>query len=138
MAHPLHTSASLRRLSEADYEIARGEYDVRGWHVVAVNDERVGKVHDLIIDPAAGKVRYLEVDVDRKIFALERARRVLIPIGSAHLEPEHKEVILSGMTRAALAELPQYTGANFANDYDEVYRGHLSTAYPPQTNHPLG
>jgi len=132
MAHPLHTSESLRRLSEADYEVAGGDYDVRGWHVIAANDERVGKVHDLIIDPAAGKVRYLEVDVERKIFALERERRVLIPIGSAHLEPEHKQVCLSGMTRAALSNLPDYTGTDLADDYDDVYRGHLSTAYPPK------
>ena len=124
MAHPLHTSESLRRLSEADYEVAGGEYDVRGWHVVDATDERVGKVHDLIIDPVAGKVRYLEVDVDRKMFALERDRRVLIPIGSAQLDPEHKHVCLSGMTRAAFTSLPDYTGANLARDYDDVYRGH--------------
>jgi uncharacterized protein (TIGR02271 family) len=132
MAHPLHTSESLRRLSEADYEVAGGEYDVRGWHVVDATDERVGKVHDLIIDPVAGKVRYLEVDVDRKTFSLERDRRVLIPIGSAQLDPEHKHVCLSGMTRAAFTNLPDYTGANLASDYDDAYRGHLSTAYPPK------
>jgi sporulation protein YlmC with PRC-barrel domain len=125
MALPLTTSESLRRLSDADYEVAPGEYDVRGWHVIAANDEKVGTVDDLIIDPAAGKVRYLEVDIDRKAVGLDRDRHVLIPVGSAQLDCKDKVVLLSGMTRAALSTLPDYTGANFASE-----RGYLSTAYP--------
>jgi uncharacterized protein (TIGR02271 family) len=47
------------------------------------------------------------------------------------------EVVVSSdgrwiMTRAAFTSLPDYTGANLARDYDDVYRGHLSTAYPPK------
>jgi uncharacterized protein (TIGR02271 family) len=127
-----YTRDSLRRLSDADYEVASGEHDVRGWQVVAANDERIGNVDDLIIDPAAGKVRYLEVDVDRKVFGLERDRRVLVPIGSAQLDPKDKRVFLGGMTRAALSKLPDYSGATFDSNYDDLYRGHLSTAYPPK------
>lgn len=130
MAHPLKNSESLRRLSEADYEVAPGEYDVRGWRVIAANDERIGTVDDLIIDPSAGKVRYLAVDVDRKVAGLDRDRRVLIPIGNAELDTHDKLVLLSGMTRAAISNLPDYTGANFDTDYDQTYRGYLSNAYP--------
>ena len=132
MAHPLNTSESLRRLSDADYEVAPGEHDVRGWHVIAVNDQPIGTVADLVIDPGAGKVRYLEVDVDRKVFQLERDRRVLIPIGSAQLEPKEKRVFLSGMSRAAVSKLPEYTGATLGYEYDDFYRDQLSTAYPPK------
>ncbi len=132
MAHPLITSESLRRLSDADYEVAAGEYDVRGWDVMATNDEKIGTVVDLIIDPAAGKVRYLEVNVDRKAVGLDRDRHVLIPIGHAQLDTKDKLVVLSGMTRAAMAKLPAHTGANVDSAYDESYRGYLSNAYPPK------
>lgn len=132
MAHPLNTAESLRRLSEADYDVAAGEYDVRGWRVIAANDEPVGKVIDLIIEPAAGKVRYLEVDVDRKISGLHRDRHVLIPIAGAQLDTKDKLVLLTGMTLAAISKLPAYTGASVGLDYDETYRGHLSNAYPPK------
>ena len=120
MAHPLNTSESLRRLSDADYEVAAGEYDVRGWDVMATNDEKIGTVVDLIIDPAAGKVRYLEVNVDRKAVGLDRDRHVLIPIGNAQLDTKDKLVVLSGMTRAAIAKLPAYTGANVDSAYDDT------------------
>jgi PRC-barrel domain len=106
IAHPLNTSESLRRLSDADYEVAAGEYDVRGWDVMATNDEKIGTVVDLIIDPAAGKVRYLEVNVDRKAVGIDRDRHVLIPIGNAQLDTGDKQVLLSGMTRPTLANVP--------------------------------
>ena len=132
MAHPLKTSESLRRLSDADYEVAAGEYDVRGWDVVATNDEKIGTVVDLVIDPAAGTVRYLEVNVDRTAVGLEPDRHVLIPIGNGRLDARDKLVVLSGMTRAAITKLPAYTGANVDSDYDDTYRGYVSNAYPPK------
>ena len=64
MAHPI-SNASLARLSDADYEVAQGEPDVRGWDVVLGSDDVVGKVDDLINDRSAGKVRYLDVDLER-------------------------------------------------------------------------
>ena len=125
MAHPLNTAESLRRLRDADFDVAPGDYDVRGWRVIAANDEPVGKVVDLIIEPAVGKVRHLEVDVDRKTSGLRRDRRVLIPIGSAQLDTKDHLVLLTGMTPAAISKLPDYTGANFDTDYEETYRGYL-------------
>jgi hypothetical protein len=41
-----------------------------------------------------------------------------------------RRAVLSGMTRAAIANLPAYTGANVDNVYDDTFRGYLSTAYP--------
>jgi uncharacterized protein (TIGR02271 family) len=119
-------------MRDAHYEVAPGELDVRGWRVFTANDERIGKVDDLIIDPAAGKVRYLEVQIDRKAAQLDRDRRVLIPIGNAALDTKDKLVVLSGMTRAAISNLPEYAGANLDSDYDDTYRRYLSTAYPPR------
>ncbi len=106
--------------------------DVRGWNVVATNDEKIGTVVDLIIDAAAGKVRYLDVNVDRTAVGIDRDRHVLIPIGNAQLDTKDKLVVLSGMTPAAIAKLPAYTGTNVDSAYDGRYRGYLSTAYPPK------
>lgn len=85
MTEPVvNNPGSLERLSDADYEIAPGEPDVRGWRVVLGRDEAVGEVDDLIIDPAASKVRYLDVDLDRDPAVKEE---VLHQQGARHGEP---------------------------------------------------
>src|SRR4051812_742915 len=101
MANPI-TGASLTRLRDADFEVAPGEPDVRGWNVVSSDDETIGVVSDLIINPAAGKVRYLDVELDRNAVGLEKNRHILVPIASAEIDSSEEEVVLSGMSRAAV------------------------------------
>jgi uncharacterized protein (TIGR02271 family) len=127
MADPLNTnSPSLLRLSDADYEVASGERDVRGWDVCLANEEKIGEVDDLIIDPAAGKVRYLDVALDRQAVGLEKDRHVLVPIASAELDTGEEEVVLNGMNRAALLQLPEYDQQQHAAGYDQTFQSHLS------------
>jgi PRC-barrel domain protein len=52
----------VRPLAEVPgFRGAAGDPDVRGWEVVALAGERVGRVHELLVDAAAGRVRYLDV-----------------------------------------------------------------------------
>lgn len=125
MTESTGNSESLVRLSDANYEVAPDEHDVRGWKVVLANDEAIGEVDDLIIDPAAGKVRYLDVELDRDALRLERDRHVLVPIASAEIDADEEEVVLSGMGRAALLKLPEYDGQTHAGGYDETFRSQL-------------
>jgi uncharacterized protein (TIGR02271 family) len=127
MTDPLKTSSSsLIKLSDADYEVAPGEHDVRGWDVCLANDEKIGEVDDLIIDPSAGKVRYVDVELDGDALGLEKDRHVLVPIASAQLDTNDEEVVLGGMTRAALLKLPDYDGKQYAGGYDQTFRSHLN------------
>jgi photosynthetic reaction center H subunit len=108
VADPMPRSPSLTRMSNADFEVAPNEPDVRGWSVVLGNDEAIGEVDDLIIDPSAGKVRYLDVDLDTQTLGLDCNRHVLVPVSNAQLDREEEEVVLSGMSRAAVLKLPEY------------------------------
>jgi uncharacterized protein (TIGR02271 family) len=119
------SNQSLVRLSDADYEVAPGEPDVRGWEVCLGNDRKIGEVDDLIIDPSAGKVRYLDVDLDRDALNLENDRHVLVPISGAQLDTEEEEVLLRGMSQQALLQLPEYNGEDFGATYDQSFRSHL-------------
>ena len=86
MTDPVKTNApNLVRLKDADYEVAPNEPDVSGWDVVLSDDEAIGEVDDLIIDPSIGKVRDLDVELDTKTLGLERDRHVLVPIASAQM-----------------------------------------------------
>jgi uncharacterized protein (TIGR02271 family) len=132
-----YSSSSLVRLSDADYDVAPGEHDVRGWEVCLANDEKIGEVEDLIIDPSAGKVRYLDVELDREAVGIDNDRHVLVPIATAQLDTDDEEVVLSGLSRAALLKLPEYDGKEYGGDrtgdgkqdgagYDQTFQSHLS------------
>jgi uncharacterized protein (TIGR02271 family) len=127
MANPTtNAPESLVCMSDADYEVAPGEPDVRGWDVVLANDQAIGEVEDLIIDPSAGKVRYLDVELDRKTLELERDRHVLIPISSAGIDAKDEQIVVNGLDRTALLRLPEYDRKTYASGYDHTYRSHVS------------
>jgi hypothetical protein len=98
----------LQELRGSDFEIAKGQPDIRGWEVRDAEGRLIGKVRELIFDARDHKVRYMVVDVkDSKELELEN-RSVLVPIGLAELEPRHDDVILPKVTPFQLRALPRY------------------------------
>jgi len=87
------TMNNLRRLSDADLAVAKDEPDVRGWTVIDQSGADCGEVDDLIVDPAAMKVRYLQLDADDQ-HGDDGARYV--PIDEVDLDQKEKRVILRG------------------------------------------
>jgi hypothetical protein len=79
---------SLTALSSLEaWKVSDGEPDIRGWEVRTVSGRQLGAVADLLIDPEAGEVVLLDVDLpgsDRHTFVpirvaqLDRARRVVL------------------------------------------------------------
>ena len=100
-AHPGPTQ--LERLNASDdYKIAAGEPDIRGWTVLGM-DEPAGPVYDLIIDPEAEQVRYVDV-------ALKTGAHALLPIGYLELDRAQKTVLAPGLTAVDIAVLPSFEG----------------------------
>jgi hypothetical protein len=98
----------LQELKGSDFEIAKGQPDIRGWEVRDAEGRLMGKVRELIFDARDHKVRYMVVDVkDSKELELEN-RTVLVPIGLAELEPRHDDVLLPKVTPFQLRALPKY------------------------------
>ena len=99
----------LQELRGSDYEIAKGQPDIRGWEVRDSYGHLMGKVRELIFDARANKVRYMVVDVvDSKELQLDK-RTVLVPIGLAELEHQDDDVILPNVTPFQLRALPRYS-----------------------------
>ena len=55
---------SLQELDHSDFEIVKGEPDIRGWDVRNSRGQKIGEVEELIIDAQQKKVRYMIVDLD--------------------------------------------------------------------------
>ena len=80
------------------WDVAEGEPDIRGWDVRTVGGRELGKVKELLVDPDAGEVVMLDVDLtgsDRhslvplRIVEIDRPRRV-VRMDSSDLTPAER------------------------------------------------
>lgn len=102
-------------LSEAkEFKLGSGAPDPRGWNVFGADGERVGTVAQMLVDPAALKVRYLDVDVLDDLFLLKDDRHVLVPLEHVDLKERGNDVWVRRLTAAETARLPGYTGGAVA------------------------
>lgn len=115
--------SGLARLHDlSDYKVADGDPDIRSWHVKTADGRKVGKVHDLIVDTRAMKVRYMDVELDRKELSLDSEKHVLIPIGGARLDDEHDDVRLGTIGATQLMSAPSYDHGELTHDVEDRTR----------------
>ena len=115
------TIAPLDELN--DYKVADGEPDVRGWDVVASDQRKIGKVHELLVDTGVMQVRYLDVDIDKDIRGGDRDRHILVPIGCARLDDDDNRVLVGGLKSPDVRSAPAYEHLGVTRDFEESVRG---------------
>lgn len=49
-----------------DFRVADAAEDIRGSHLYGLEDEKLGKIDDVIFDHSTGNIRYVVVDTLRK------------------------------------------------------------------------
>lgn len=103
-----------------DYKVADGAPDVRGWEVATSDGREFGEVKDLLVDTAQMRTRYLAVELDKKVAADRRDRRILIPVGAARLDDDNDRVIVDASVVSALPSLPAYAGGRATADHDRT------------------
>lgn len=116
-----------------DFRVADGDPDVRGWDVIASDGRKVGEVDELLVDTAAMKVRYLDVDLDDEVLAGGENRHVLIPIGYARLDETEDRIFVDELDSARLAALPVYDHQPLTRDYEGSLRTNLDASYSHDT-----
>lgn len=139
--------APLKELK--DYKVAKDDPDVRGWNVIGRDGRPVGEVHDLLVDTAAMRVRYLDVELDRDLLAAAPSvpgatgvagahpvaggakYHVLVPIGSARLDEDHDRIHLEGLDSQDAALLPAYDHHAFGREYESGLRRRFDRSWTP-------
>lgn len=113
-----------------DFEVADGDPDVRGWEVLAADGRRIGEVDNLLIDTAAMKVRYLDVDLDDELIGdANDDRHILIPIGYAQLDENEDHVTVSALNSTDVGTLPAYTHEPLTREYETSLRQRFDTGF---------
>lgn len=118
--------ARIIPLKEArDFRLGKGEPDIRGWNVFGADGERVGTVAELLVDPAALKIRYLDVDVHEDLFTLKEDRHVLIPLEQVELRDRGNDVWIRHLPAEAVARMPAYGGGAVDPGMEEMIQANF-------------
>jgi photosynthetic reaction center H subunit len=112
-----------------DFEVADGDPDVRGWEVLAADGRRIGEVDNLLIDTAAMKVRYLDVDLHDDVVGEQGDRHILVPIGYARLDESEDHVFIDNLTAEQLRGMPMYDHGPLSRDYETSLRQQFDRGY---------
>lgn len=114
-------SGPLLALAEAgNYDVVAGDADPRGWDLVMADRRREGTVHDLLIDPAAMKVRYLDCELTAPEHGHPAGgRHILVPIGYTRLDTHEKTVYVDAIDSARVSDLPSFPGLPVAPEDEE-------------------
>lgn len=117
----------LRELD--DYEVADHDPDIRGWSVHSADGTEIGEVDELLVEPAAKKVRYLSLDLKGAESGGER--RVLVPVGAAQLREDDRDVVLGSLNARDVQTLPDYRSESFDEAYETDLRTRFKAGHAP-------
>lgn len=109
----------LIKLRDFDrHVVAKEDPDVRGWNIVDKAGSIIGKIDELLVDPKAKKVRYMDVNLDSSFTMRDHEVHVLVPIGMAKVHPEKDEVV-AGFEKEKLLQCPEILSEVIGRDYEE-------------------
>lgn len=114
----------LQKLTGSGLEQSVSVPDIHRWPVRNSVNQLVGKVQEMIVDLADTRIRYLAIDLAGNDLDLP-ARSVLIPVGIAEIHATDDDVILPGITRQQLLDLPDYDEGRFDNSHENDIRNVL-------------
>jgi hypothetical protein len=113
----------LVRLSElGKYRVAEGEPDIRGWEVRTISGRLLGAVEELLVDPDAGEVVMLDIDVKNA------GRHSFAPVRAAMIDQSSRLVRLdTGDLQDE--ELPSLAGAGAGDEEARQFGEQYERAY---------
>jgi photosynthetic reaction center H subunit len=111
----------LRRLRDlTDFEVADDNPDVRGWTVRGSDGQALGTVYELIVEPEAMKVRYLDIELDARFHINEHENHILLPVGAATLDDDGDNVFVPALNSESVLNYPPYVEIQITREYEEA------------------
>jgi sporulation protein YlmC with PRC-barrel domain len=106
-----------------DYRFADAAEDVRGSKLYGLNDEKLGKIDDVIFDHSTGMIRYVVVDTGGWL----STKKFVVPADRLRASAEHKDDFAVDLTKAQVEAFPAYNESDLESDeqwgdYERRYR----------------
>jgi sporulation protein YlmC with PRC-barrel domain len=106
-----------------DYRFTDAAEDIRGSKLYGSNDEKLGKIDDVIFDHASGDIRYIVVDTGGWL----STKKFVIPAGRIRTSAEHNGDFVVDLNKQQIENFPPYKEADLESDelwadYEGRYR----------------
>src|SRR5882757_602852 len=106
-----------------DYRFTNAAEDIRGSKVFGLNDEKLGKIDDVIFDHASGSIRYVVVDTGGWL----SSKKFIVPAERLRCSAEHKDDFAVDLDKTRVENFPPYNEKDLESDqqwadYEGRYR----------------
>jgi hypothetical protein len=106
-----------------DYRFPDATEDIRGSKLYGLNDEKLGKIDDVIFDYVTGLIRYVVVDTGGWL----TTKKFIVPADRIRLSAKHKDDFAVDLNQQEVESLPPYNELDLESDeqwadYEGRYR----------------
>jgi hypothetical protein len=109
-----------------DYRFTDGVEDIRGSKLYGLNDEKLGKIDDVIFDYSTGLISYVVVDTGGWL----TTKKFIVPADRLRASLEHKDDFAVDLTKSQVESLPPYDEKDLESDEQWAeYEGRYSSKW---------
>ncbi len=106
-----------------NYRFTDTTEDIRGAKLYGLNDEKMGKIDDVIFDHSEGTIRYVVVDTGGWL----STKKFIVPAERLHASAKHDNDFTVNLTKAQVETFPPYKETDLESDeqwsdYEGKYR----------------
>jgi sporulation protein YlmC with PRC-barrel domain len=106
-----------------DYRFTDTAEDIRGSKLYGLNDEKLGKIDDVIFDHSSASIRYIVVDTGGWL----STKKFVVPAERLRASAEHKDDFAVDLSKEQIESLPPYDESHLESDeqwadYEGKYR----------------
>jgi PRC-barrel domain len=106
-----------------DTAVVQAGEDIRGSHLYGVNDEKLGKIDDVIFDHASGDIRYAVVDTGGWL----SSHKFIVPAERLRSSTKHKDDFEANLSKQQVENFPPYNESDLKSEskwsgYENKYR----------------
>ena len=106
-----------------NYQLEDAAEDIRGSHVYGLNDEKLGKITDVVLNTASGEILYVVVDTGGWLTTKE----FIVPANRIRVSATHENDFEVQLSKSQIENFPPYNQKDVEtektwNDYENRYR----------------
>jgi hypothetical protein len=95
-----------------NYRFTDAAEDIRGSKLYGLDEEKLGKIDDVIFDHSDGSIRYVVVDTGGWL----STKKFIVPADRLRPSPEHDDALAVGLTKVQVENFPPYKETDLESD----------------------